>query len=235
MPFSMPCCQALGVGDEEIVADELAALADEFGQRLPALPVVLGHAVLDRDDREALDEALEIFGHSGAIERLALALQLILAVLEELGGGAVERQHHVFARLVAGLLDRLHDEAKRLVGRLEVGREAALVADCVSWPASFRPFFSVWKISAPMRTASASVLGRDRHDHEFLDVDRVVGMRAAVDDVHHRHGQHVRVGAAEIAVERQAARFRRGLGRRQRHAEDGVGAEPALVAACRRA
>ena len=33
------------------------------------------------------------------------------------------------ARLVARLLDRLHDEAQRLVGRLEVGRKAALVAD----------------------------------------------------------------------------------------------------------
>ena len=77
--------------------------------------------------------------------------------------------------------------------------------------------------------ASAQVCGAHRHDHELLDVDGVVGMRAAVDDVHHRHGQQVRVGAAEIAIERQPARLRRRLGHRQRHAEDGVGAEPALV------
>jgi hypothetical protein len=29
----------------------------------------------------------------------------------------------------------------------------------------------------------------NRHDHEFLKIDRVVGVDAAVDDVHHRHGQ----------------------------------------------
>ena len=54
MPSSMPRCQALGVGDEEIVADELAARAHRLRQRLPALPVVLRHAVLDGDDGIAL-------------------------------------------------------------------------------------------------------------------------------------------------------------------------------------
>ena len=40
----------------------------------------------------------------------------------------------------------------------------------------------------------------------------------------------MRGGAAEVAIERQAARLRRRLGRRQRHAEDGVGAEAGFVA-----
>ena len=44
----------------------------------------------------------------------------------------------------------------------------------------------------------------------------VVGVRAAVDDVHHRHGQHAGVDAAEVAVERQAERVGRGLGGGQR-------------------
>ena len=64
----------------------------------------------------ARDEVGEVLGHAGAVERLALALHVVLAVLEELGRGAIERQHDVLARLVAGLLDRLHDEAERLVG-----------------------------------------------------------------------------------------------------------------------
>ena len=42
-------------------------------------------------------------------------------------------------------------------------------------------------------------------------------------------GSSARRGAADIAVERQAARLRRRLGDRQRDAEDGVGAEAALV------
>jgi hypothetical protein len=50
-----------------------------------------------------------------------------------------------------------------------------------------------------MRTASRMSCA-DRHDHEFLNVDRVVGMFAAVDDVHHRHRQDAGRGAADIAV-----------------------------------
>ena len=71
--------------------------------------------------------------------------------------------------------------------------------------------------------------GADRHDHEFLEVDRIVGVRPAVDDVHHRHRETPRLRPADVAVERQPGRLRRGLGRRQRYAQDRVGAEPGLV------
>ena len=54
-------------------------------------------------------------------------------------------------------------------------------------------------------------------------------MRAAIDDVHHRHRQDPRLRPADIAIERQAGRLRRRLGDRERDAEDGVGAEPFLV------
>ena len=72
--------------------------------------------------------------------------------------------------------------------------------------------------------------GAEGHDHEFLEVDVVVGVLAAVEDVHHRHGQVLGVGAAEVAVERQtstesAAAWADG----QRDAQDGVGAELGLV------
>ena len=69
----------------------------------------------------------------------------------------------------------------------------------------------------------------DRHDHELLEVDRVVGVHAAVEDVHHRHRQHVGVRPADVAVQRQVELVGGGLGDRQARAEDRVGADPALV------
>ena len=42
--------QALGVGDEEVVADELDLGADEVGELAPAGPVVFGETVFERDD-----------------------------------------------------------------------------------------------------------------------------------------------------------------------------------------
>ena len=60
---------------------------------------------------------------------MLLALVDVLAILEELGRGAVERQGDLLAGLVAGLLDRGHDEVERRLRRFQVRREAAFVAD----------------------------------------------------------------------------------------------------------
>ncbi|MPM55866.1 hypothetical protein SDC9_102664 [bioreactor metagenome] len=65
----------------------------------------------------------------------------------------------------------------------------------------------------------------DRHNHKFLAGDVVVRVFAAVDDVHHRHGQHMRVCAANRAVQRQPQRLCSSTRRRQRHREDAVCAE----------
>ena len=66
-----------------------------------------------------------------------------------------------------------------------------------------------------MRSASEKRSAPGRHHHELLEVDAVVGVRAAVQDVHHRHGQHARRLAAEVAVERQARLGRGRLGDRE--------------------
>src|SRR5882757_1189831 len=76
----------------------------------------------------------------------------------------------------------------------------------VLWPAFFNSPRSVWKISEPQRSASAK-LGADWQDHEFLEVDRVVGMHAAIDNVHHRHRQRPRRSAADVTIQRHVEGF----------------------------
>jgi hypothetical protein len=68
-----------------------------------------------------------------------------------------------------------------------------------------------------------------RDDHELLDLQAAVGVGAAVDDVHERGRKHARLGATEVAPERQPHALGRRARGRHRHAEDGVGAEPLLV------
>ena len=166
---------------------------------LPAVPVVLGDAVLDRDDREAVDQAREEVGHLRR-RRLA-ALEAVDAVGEELARRRVERDRDAVA--VARPLDRVEDRLDRRLARRQVGREAALVADRGREP--LRPSApSAARGRSRRRSAAppANDVGPDRDDHELLQVDRVRGVHAAVDDVHHRHRQRRRALAAEIAVER---------------------------------
>ncbi len=87
---------------------------------------------------------------------------------------------------------------------------------------------SVVDLGAPAQRL-AEARRPDRGHHELLDVDSGVRVGAAVEDVHHRHRQDVRIGAAEIAEQRQLGGVGGRLADRQGYPEDGVGAQPRLV------
>ncbi len=72
-------------------------------------------------------------------------------------------------------------------------------------------------------------LRADRHDHELLEVDVVVRVDTAVQDVHHRAGHAPGADAADVAVEGQAGLEGCGASGSQADAEDRVGAEVRLV------
>ena len=206
--------EALGVGDEQVVAHQLHLIANALGELNPAVPVLLGHAVLDGDDGIGVDELLPVIDHLGARVLHALALELIhtgLGVVE-LGRGRIHGVHEVDAGLKAGLLDGLGNVLERLGIGLEVGREAALVAHAAAKARLVQHALEgVVDLGAPTQ-ALGKARGAHRHDHKLLEVNVIVGMHAAVEDVHHGRGQQVGVDAAQVLVQRQARRLCRGAG-----------------------
>ena len=96
--------EPLGVGDEQVVADDLDLVAELGGHGAPAVPVVLVQRVLDGDDRVRRDELGVVGGH--LVGRLRAALEGVAAVVVELGGRHVERERDVVAERVAGLARR---------------------------------------------------------------------------------------------------------------------------------
>jgi hypothetical protein len=66
--------------------------------------------------------------HSAAAQLQAFALEVVLAVLVELAGGAVQADGDLRAGLVAGLVDGFQDELDGGLVAGHVGREAAFVA-----------------------------------------------------------------------------------------------------------
>ena len=69
----------------------------------------------------------------------------------------------------------------------------------------------------------------DREEHELLEVHARLGVRAAVEHVELRHREQMRALAAEMAVQRDAARRGGRMARGEADREDRVGAELALV------
>ena len=219
--------KALGVRDEQVVADELQLVAKCIGDRLPTVPVVLGQRILDRHDREVGCELRVVGRHFGS--SLLAAFERVLAVLEEFGRRNVKRQRDVDAELVAGLLDRFGDVLQCSAVVRQRRRKTAFVtkAGCEAGLLQHRLQGVV-----ALGTGAQCFLecrGTDRGDHEFLDVDAAVGMCATIEDVHHRHRQGVCVRATEVAEQRQARRIGGGLRDRERDAEDRVRTKTRLV------
>ena len=229
MPFLMPSLKMLGVGHENIVTDDLHRPAEAVGQQLPAVPVAFGHAVLDRDDRELVSQVGQVVGKLGRSQLQPFAGQMVFAVLVELGSGAVERQQDILARHVTGFFDRLHDDLERFGMAAEVRRKAAFVADGCRVAILVEQLLQRVENLGTAAQGFAEAGSADRHDHEFLDIEAVVGVLATVDDVHHRHRHLHRAHATKITVERQAGFLGSRLGHGHRHGQHGIGAETRLV------
>ncbi len=224
-------CDAPGkprrVGDEQVVTNELHSITEACCELHPSAPVVLGERILDRHDRVGGDQlgvvVAELLGGTRG------ALEPVGAVREELGRSHVESKGDVLPGPEPRLVDGLHEQVERgPVGR-QVRGETALVTDGGGQPRCLEHAFEgVVRLSAPPQCLGK---GRrpDRGNHELLDVDVGVGVRATVDDVHHRHRQQMRPGTTQVAEQRQGRRFRGGFGDREAHPEDGVRPQIGLV------
>ena len=113
---------------------------------------------------------------------------------------------------------------------VKFGSEAALVAHAAAEAGVVQDLLErVVDLGAPAQRLGERG-GAHRHDHELLEVHVVVGMHAAVQDVHHGRGQQVGVRAAHVLVQRQLGGFGRTPSRMPATTpRDGVRAERALV------
>ncbi|AAQ61119.1 probable phosphopyruvate hydratase [Chromobacterium violaceum ATCC 12472] len=108
------------------------------------------------------------------------------------------------------------------------GAKPALVADGGGVAVAVADLLQVVEDLGAHAQRFAEGLRAHRDDHEFLDVQGIVGVLAAVDHVHHRHRQGHRASAAQVAVQRQAGVFGGGAGHGHGDRQHGVGAQAGL-------
>ena len=229
-PLLDAAVEALHVGAEQVVADELHTGRDRFRELRPPSPVVLRQAVLDRDDRIAVDPALVQRYH--LVRRLLFPpalLEDVRAVLIQLGRRRIQGDRHVLPRLVAGAPDRGQDRLERGLVAGQVGREPAFVPDGGREVSLLQHLLERMEYLDADAEAVGEAVRADRHDHELLEVHVVSGMGAAVQDVHHRHGEDVHHRTAEVAIQRQPRILGRGARHGEGDGEDGVRSQVALV------
>ena len=233
--------QELHIGDKQVVAHELTAFSDPFGQCHPVGPIVLIQAVLNGVDRIFIDERFEVGDLLGASQFLTVRI-LLLTVLQlsiiieeltvfengKLRCRTVHGDRHILARLIAGSLDGLHDGVEGIFDTIKVRCEASLITDGGGETAGLQQLGEVMKHLGTHADSLFQRLGPDGTDHELLEGDRRIGVGPAVHDVHHRHGECIGVRTTEVTVERHLQISGSSVGNRQRHTEDGIGTQVLL-------
>ena len=121
--------ETAGVGNKEVVADELHTFADALGHLLPAFPVVFVETIFDGDDWVFVEHGFIEINHFAGGAIYAFTGEVIDAILVKLGGSNIDREVNVFTRNKAGSLDGFDDHLEGFFVGAEVWCKAAFVTD----------------------------------------------------------------------------------------------------------
>src|SRR5438270_347286 len=112
----------------------------------------------------------------------------------------IESDGNLLAGFVSSLLNGFEHDLNCLNVRLHRWSEAALISNSGVVAALFEHAFQCVKdFNAPAQRIRKRLCA-DRHNHEFLKINVVIGMSAAVEVRHHRSWQRVGASSAQIAI-----------------------------------
>ena len=240
----MPRLQPLGVGHEQVVADELHLAAELRGQLLPAVPVVLGQAVLDRADRLLVAQLLPQVDHLvGRDDPVRVALEEAVArpcpcawpprtARCRRGRGRRRPARRACSR-PSRRPWRWWPGPRRPTAMF--GAKPPSSPTAVLRPLSCSTFLRLWNTSAPIRSASRNVgapTGMIMNSWKSTVLSACLPpLRMFISGTGRTRG----VGAAEVAVQRQAERRSPRRGRRPATRRGWRWPRACPCSACRRA
>ena len=191
----------------------------------PAIPVLLGHAVLDRHDRVAVDQVdpvVDQLGRATGCDPRRPARRTRRPTARWSRGRGPSAISSPGTRPASSIASSSSFTASSLAGRSGANPPSSPTA--VDRPRSASTDRRAWYVSVPQRSASlndAAPTGISMNSWKSMEL---LGVRTAVEHVEHRHGQDVGVGAADGPVERELEVVRHRLGIGQGHGQHGVGA-----------
>ena len=234
IPSSMPRCRRSVLVTNRSSPTSCNAIAQPLGHQLPAVPIIFAAAIFDRADGVVVDPFGQEVDHRGRDRSPCRRSDSDPSWRRRTRWRPRPRRSEPARPACSpafSIASRIRSRASTLLPRS--GAKPPSSPTAVFSFLACSTFFRWWKISTPQRRASLKLLEPQRHDHEFLDVDRVIGMLAAVDDVHHRSRQQTGADAAQVAVQRLLGVMRGRFGHGHRDAQDGVGPQVLLVRPCR--
>ena len=176
-----PLFQPFRIRHEQIVAHQLNLAAEPRGKLAPAVPILLAERVLNRVNIKSVGEVAPIINQLRAgLCDIRLRQRIPARLRDPFRARRINRNHKIISHTVAGVLDRRDNQLECLFIARQIRRKAALIADRRR-RAGFRQNFLQRRIHlAAHHQPLAKGLRPDRHNHKFLNIYIIIGVRAAV-------------------------------------------------------
>ncbi len=139
-----------------------------------------------------------------ALEEAITRLALFLGFVIELGRGRIECDGHFFTQFITCFFDGRGHHFQGFVATFQVRGEATFVPHGGIQAFVVKDFLETVKDLGPHAQGFPKSGRAHWHDHEFLKIDVVIRMLAAVQNIHHRQGQVLGVGASQVTIERES-------------------------------
>ncbi len=153
----------------------------------------------------------------------------VLLCVKKFRRSGIQSNGHILSRFQTGLFNGFQHHLNGFFVGFQIGGETAFITHIGGLSAVFQhPLQGVEHFRPPTQgfAETGSAYG---HNHELLEINGIVRMFSAIEDVHHRNGQPMGMNAAQIAEQLYTVLLRSRFGTSQGYAQNGVGAEVPLV------
>src|SRR5690554_2433706 len=226
--------QVLYVGHKKVVAYQLALVADGFIQQYPTIPITFITAIFDAVDGELLNELskkgnllLATAFNTGCTFKLRI---IVDSVLIEFRGCAVQCNRHLTTisqttGLITSCFYSLNDAVKRIFGTIQGRSKTPFITNGSTQIAIVQHLLQCMKNLSTHAQSLTETTRTNGTNHKFLKSNGCIGVRTAIDDVHHRNGQRFGIGSTNVSVQRHTGIFCSSFSHSQRNTEHGVGTQ----------
>mmetsp|Transcript_61554 Transcript_61554/g.133225 ORF Transcript_61554/g.133225 Transcript_61554/m.133225 type:complete len:268 (-) Transcript_61554:589-1392(-) len=200
---------ALWIGDQEIIPDDLHLVAHDLDHLREALPVILVEGIFDGHDGVPADDVTVEVHHFGLslVQRGVRSIHLEAEVIDLILCNPEFCRCHIHGELhfacVTSLLDGLHEALQPFIVILNVGCKATFVANrsCILAVPRFHYVLQhVVDLCAKLQGLLEGLRAQGRN-HEFLHRQLVARVLTPVDHIHHRNGHLVLPGGCPLNVD----------------------------------
>jgi len=217
------CLNAIDVGHQQIVTDDLNPVSQLFHHQRPTVPIILVEPIFNRNNGILIAPVYVKVDHLRTAQHLAFRFQMILTIFIKFRCSRIHSQHDLLARFVASLSYCFQNQIQRLAVGRQFGGKPAFVACSRAIPFIAQHLLQILVYFSPPAQRLAERGSAYGHHHKLLQIGSAGGVLAAVHNVHHGHGQGTGINTAQIPVQRHLLAVGGGVGYGQRNAQNGVG------------